>query len=67
MIYEVFEDKKHPGDWRVEATDTDGNYDRGACFVTIFCGSLSEERSKEYAAFKNVEKLTLTSTISAQL
>ena len=52
MFYEVFEDKKCPGDWRVEATDTTGEYDLGACFVTIFCGSLAEERAIEYAEFK---------------
>lgn len=49
MEYEVFQDKVHPEDWRVEAIDTESE---GECYVTIFSGLDAEERAREYATFK---------------
>lgn len=51
MSYEAFEDRKHPGDWRVEAFDDDGR-----CFVTIFSGPDSKQRAQEYAAWKSEKR-----------
>jgi hypothetical protein len=54
MEYEVVEDKKSPGDWRVEASNDESNdRDRGECYVAIFTGSLAKERAMEYANWKN--------------
>jgi hypothetical protein len=39
----VFEDKKQPGDWRVEYFDDDGG-----CYVTIFCGPMAQARARAY-------------------
>jgi hypothetical protein len=39
----LFEDKKSPGDWRVEYVGDDGN-----CFVNIFAGPRAEERAGDY-------------------
>jgi hypothetical protein len=41
---QVFEDKLHPRDWRVEAYDSDG-----AVEVTIFSGPRAESRARAYA------------------
>jgi len=39
----VFEDKREPGDWRVEYHDDDGG-----CYVTIFSGPAAEKRARPY-------------------
>ena len=39
----LFEDKKSPGDWRVEHVDPDGG-----CFVNIFAGPRAKERATDY-------------------
>ena len=39
----LFEDKKSPGDWRVEYVGDDGS-----CFVNIFAGPRAEERARDY-------------------
>lgn len=48
MEYQAFEDRRSPGDWRVEAFDDDGS-----CYVTIFSGPESKLRAQEYAAWKS--------------
>ena len=48
-----FEDKKNPGDWRVEANDYENE---GAVYVTIFSGPGAKERAKEYAGIKNAQE-----------
>jgi hypothetical protein len=48
MSYEALEDKKYPGDWRVEAFDDDGR-----CYVAIFSGPEAWQRAQEYAAWKS--------------
>ena len=53
MEWECFEDKKNPGDWRVDAIDFD---DEGAVYITIFSGPHSRERAQEYAAMKNAKE-----------
>lgn len=45
-MLQVFQDKEHPEDWRVEDNDADGS---GACEVTIFGGHRAEQRAREYA------------------
>ncbi len=50
LEYEVIEDRKYPGDWRVEAINRDGD---GEVFVAIFSGPDAEARAAEYAAWKN--------------
>lgn len=47
--YVSFQDKINPSDWRVEAI----NETEGDVFITLFAGPAAEERSVEYAAFKN--------------
>lgn len=49
MEYDVAPDRVYPGDWRVEAIDRDGD---GEAYVTIFSGPQSEQRAREYAAWK---------------
>jgi hypothetical protein len=49
MRYESFEDRKNPGDWRVEAID---HASEGECYVAIFSGPAAQERAEEYAAWK---------------
>jgi hypothetical protein len=49
LRHTAFQDKKNPGDWRVECADTKV----GDVYVAIFCGPLAEERAAEYARFKN--------------
>lgn len=48
MRYDVFLDRKFPGDWRVEAIGNDGEV-----YVTIFSGPDAEARAREYAAWKS--------------
>lgn len=43
MTYEVIEDRRYPGEWRVEGID-----DEGSCFVTLFSGPHARERALEY-------------------
>jgi hypothetical protein len=40
----LFEDREHPGDFRVEATDDDGG-----CEVAIFSGPRAFERAEHFA------------------
>ena len=49
MKYEVFEDKKVPGDWRVEAIDYESE---GEVYVVVFSGFKSKEMAEEYHAWK---------------
>ena len=46
--YDVLEDRKFPGDWRVEAIGSDGEV-----YVAIFSGSDARTRATDYAAWKN--------------
>lgn len=49
MEYEVIEDRKYPGSWRVEAI----NYEKdGEGYIAIFIGPLARERAEEYAELK---------------
>ena len=43
----VFEDRKYPGDWRVEKIDDDGGVE-----VTIFSGPDARERAIQYADWR---------------
>jgi hypothetical protein len=47
--YVSFQDKVSPSDWRVEAIDDM----TGEVYITLFAGPDAEERSVEYASFKN--------------
>lgn len=49
MDWEIIEDRQHPGDWRVEAIDRNGD---GVIYVAIFSGPHARERAEEYAAWK---------------
>jgi hypothetical protein len=50
LRYEVAEDALHPGDYRVEAIDTDSD---GEVYIAIFTGPDAKSRAKEYAKWKN--------------
>jgi hypothetical protein len=50
MEWTSFEDRHNPGDWRVEANDSDNE---GVVYGTIFSGPGSRERAEEYAAIMN--------------
>jgi hypothetical protein len=50
MNWSCFEDKRNPGDWRVEAIDFD---DEGKVYVAIFSGPDAQARAEEYAELKN--------------
>ena len=50
MKAEVTERRDTPGTWAVEIIDDEGD---GDCYNTVFYGPRSEERAREYAAFKN--------------
>ena len=52
LVHEVIEDKLHPGDYRVEAIDTDGD---GEVYTAIFVGPDAQKRANEYAGWKNSE------------
>ncbi len=56
MEWISIEDKKTPGDWRVEAIDHEHE---GAVYVTIFSGPDAKERAKEYAGIKNAQEARL--------
>ena len=52
----VFRDREHPGDWRVEKLDDDGE----ATEVAIFSGGDARQRAiryadREYGAFHKIE------------
>jgi hypothetical protein len=47
--WEIVEDRQHPGHWRVEATNHDGD---GEVNVAIFSGPRAKERAEEYAAWQ---------------
>ena len=47
-VWEVVEDRRHPGDWRVESVGSDGE-----CYVAIFCNETAEQRARDYAAWMN--------------
>jgi hypothetical protein len=47
--FEAFRDKVRPGDWRVEAI----NSNTGDVFVAVFSGPLAQARAAEYANYKN--------------
>ena len=49
MDWEVIEDRQHPGHWRVEAINHEGD---GEVYVAIFSGPGARERAEEYAAWK---------------
>jgi hypothetical protein len=48
MEWEVFEDKKYPSIWCVEASDFESE---GECYVITFSGPYREERAEEYHAW----------------
>jgi hypothetical protein len=50
MEHVAFEDRKVPGDWRVEAFDPEHE---GECYLAIFSGPDARQRAEEYAAWKN--------------
>jgi hypothetical protein len=50
LPYETIEDKLQPGDFRVEAINSEGD---GEIYTAIFVGPDAEKRAKEYAAWKN--------------
>lgn len=50
MFYEVAEDRQHPGDYRVEAINSEGD---GEVFTAIFIGPDAQGRAQEYADWKN--------------
>ncbi len=45
LEWTVFEDKRLPTNWRVEAFGEDGE-----CYVTIFSGPDAEDRARNYHA-----------------
>jgi hypothetical protein len=51
IVYESFQDRDNPSDWRVEAIDSKA----GDVYIAIFAGPLAQERAAEYAKFKNGE------------
>jgi hypothetical protein len=53
----VFEDRRSPGDWRVEWFDEDGG-----CEVAIFSGPNARERAIRYAdrQYGSFEEISLT-------
>lgn len=57
MEWTAFEDKRNPGDWRVEAIDFENE---GAVYVAIFSGPDARERAEEYAAWQNAEDRRLS-------
>jgi hypothetical protein len=50
LNYEMVEDRMQPGDYRVEAIDSDRD---GEVFTAIFTGPDAKERAAEYARWKN--------------
>jgi hypothetical protein len=51
MFYEMIEDRLQPGDYRVEAINSEGD---GEVYTAIFVGPDARERAEEYANWKNV-------------
>ena len=47
-VWEIMEDRRNPGDWRVEFIGPDGE-----CYVAIFCNEGAEQRARDYAAWMN--------------
>lgn len=56
LQYETIEDNRHPGDYRVEAIDTEGD---GEVYVAIFTGPDAQKRAQEYADWKNASQRRL--------
>jgi hypothetical protein len=56
MEWKCFEDKRIPGQWRVEGLDFE---DEGNVYVTIFAGPEAQDRAEEYAALKNGQESRL--------
>jgi len=56
FYYEYVADNSHPGDYRVEAIDVDGD---GEVFTAIFTGPDARFRAQEYADWKNSSQQTL--------
>jgi hypothetical protein len=52
--FEVAEDRSSPGDWRVESIDFDGE---GECLSVIFLGNGAEELAREYAGWKDGQRI----------
>jgi len=50
MTYEVAQDNTGNGTWRVEAINFEGD---GEVYVTIFAGTESESRARQYADWMN--------------
>jgi hypothetical protein len=50
LQHETIEDNRHPGDYRVEAIDSEGD---GDIYTAIFVGPDAKQRAEEYAAWKN--------------
>jgi hypothetical protein len=50
LHYETIEDNRHPGDYRVEAIDSEGD---GEVYTAIFVGPDARDRAEEYAGWKN--------------
>jgi hypothetical protein len=50
LRFEIIEDKLRPGDYRVEAIDTEGD---GEVYTAIFIGPDAKQRAAEYAGWKN--------------
>jgi hypothetical protein len=50
---ELIEDKKAPGEWRVEYVGDDGG-----CFVNIFAGPRAEERARDHLTALRIGALT---------
>jgi hypothetical protein len=50
MTHEVIEDRRHTGDFRVEAINSGGD---GEVYTAIFVGPDAKARAEEYAEWKN--------------
>ncbi len=50
MTYDVIEDQRHSGDYRVEAIDSESD---GEVYTAIFVGPDAKARAEEYAEWKN--------------
>ena len=60
MSYIAVESRTTPGEWRVEFIDHDSE---GEIEVTIFSGRNAEARAKEYAVWKNRQRLGLAGDV----
>lgn len=52
MDYELMEDPRSPGEWRVE-----GFGQEGEPYITIFVGAAAETRAREYLAWLKSDPL----------